>query len=135
MMTVAKKTDAQALTWMRGVCLALPDTSEGIHYGEIVFKVGNNMFASCGAKQGPRSIAFRVDPARTEQLLARAAGFSRYPYEKTGLVIKAGDVVDWDELRELLEESYRREAAPAAPTAPKKRAPAKKTTKKAARAR
>src|SRR5262245_54847115 len=95
---------------MRTVCLALPDTSEGIHYGEIVFKVGSKLFASCGDKNGLRTIVFRIEPKRTEQLIARDTRFRRYPFEKTALAIKASDVDDWDELRGFVEESYRREA-------------------------
>jgi predicted DNA-binding protein (MmcQ/YjbR family) len=101
-----KRTDAQALKWMREVCLAFPDTSEGLHYGEIVFKVGKEMFASCGDKRGPRTIVFQIDPKRTAALLARDPRYQRYPYEKSGVWIKAGDVQDWDAMRGYLEESY-----------------------------
>lgn len=121
---MAKKSDEQALKWMREVCFALPDTSEGVHYGEIVFKVGKEMFASCGDKRGPRTIVFKIDAQRTADLLASDPRFQRYPYEKTALWIKASDVDDWQQLREFVEESYRvilQEAAkPAkARTAPK----------------
>ena len=116
-----RKTDAQALKWMREVCLALPDASEGLHYGEIVFKVGAKMFASCGAKSGAREIVFRIDPKATEALLAANGAFTRYPFEKSALRIKASDVTDWDELRGYVEESYRREATPAKPAAKRKR--------------
>ena len=114
MIAMPKKTDAQALAWMRDVCLALPDTSEGNHYGEIVFKVGKAMFASCGAKNGAREIVFRIAPDATEALLASDSRFTRYPFEKSALRIKASDVDDWNALREHVEESYRREASPPA---------------------
>jgi predicted DNA-binding protein (MmcQ/YjbR family) len=132
---MAKKTDDQALKWMRATCLALPDTSEGIHYGEIVFKIGSKLFASCGDKKGPRTIVFRIDPEPTEQLLARDAGFTRYPFEKSALAIKASDVDDWDELRTFVEESYRREAAIAKPVKAAKPAKAAKATPKRAGAK
>lgn len=114
-----KKTDAQALAWMRDVCLALPDASEGIHYGEIVFKVGKAMFASCGAKKGAREIVFRIAPEATEALLASDTRFTRYPFEKSALRIKASDVDDWNALRDNVEESYRREAPAKTPAATK----------------
>jgi predicted DNA-binding protein (MmcQ/YjbR family) len=104
---MAKKNDEQALKWMREVCLALPDTSEGVHYGEIVFSVGKEMFASGGEKRGPRRIAFKIDARRTADLLARDQRFKRHPYEKTGLWIKASDVDDWQQMRSFVEESYR----------------------------
>jgi predicted DNA-binding protein (MmcQ/YjbR family) len=102
---------------MRSVCLALPGASEGVHYGEIVFQVGRKMFASCGAKHGPRTIVFRVGPERTEALLAAGRGFRRYAYEKTALEVAASEVADWEELRELVRESFRRETREAAGSA------------------
>ena len=116
------KTDDQALKWMREVCLALPGTSEGVHYGEIVFKVGPKLFASCGDKRGTCTIVFQIDARKTEELLAADARFARYPYEKSALWIKASDVDDWEQMRAFVEESYRRQAgggAPAKPTAKK----------------
>lgn len=127
MRTTPTKTDDEALQWMRDVCLALPNTSEGVHYGEIVFKVGTEMFASCGAKRGPRTIVFQINPKRTAELLETDARFRRYPYEKNGLWIKAAEVTDWEQLRAFVEESYQRFARPAASASP---APAAPTPKK-----
>jgi predicted DNA-binding protein (MmcQ/YjbR family) len=126
-MTTPTKTDDEALQWMRDVCFALPNTSEGVHYGEIVFKVGADMFASCGAKRGPRTIVFQINPKRTAELLETDKRFRRYPYEKSGLWIKAAEVTDWEQLRTFVEESYQRFARPAASASP---APAAATPKK-----
>ena len=114
-MAAKQKTPAQALAWMREVCLALPDTSEGVHYGEVVFKVGGKLFASCGNKRGPMTIVFRIDPKQTEQLLESDPRFQRYAFEKSALWINASDVTDWKQLREFVEQSYRREADAVAP--------------------
>ena len=122
-----KKTDAEALQWMRAVCSAYPEASEGVHYGEIVFKSAGQMFASCGDKRGPTMIVLGLAPEHTKQVLASNAHWKRYPYEKSGIMIAAADVVDWDEMRSFIDESYRIYAAPAAP----KRARPRASTKKA----
>jgi predicted DNA-binding protein (MmcQ/YjbR family) len=117
---MTKKSDAQALKWMRDVCLALPGTSEGTHFGEIVFKANGRLFASCGDKRGPRVIVFRIDAKRTAELLERDPRFRRYPFEKSALSIAAGDIDDWEQLRGFVEESYRTEAHPARKVKPAK---------------
>ena len=98
---------------MRAVCLALPAATEGVHFGEVVFKAGARLFASCGDKSGPRTIVFRIDAARTAELLARDPRYQRYPREKSALWIRAGDVDDWDQMRAFLEESHRLASHPA----------------------
>jgi hypothetical protein len=97
---------------------------EGVHYGDIVFKVGKEYFASCGAKRDPRTIVFKIDRQRTTDLLARDPRFKRYTYEKSALTIDASDVDDWQQMKALVEESYRLAAAP------KKSTPKKSTPKK-----
>jgi len=123
---MTKKTAAAALQWMHAVCLAYPDASEGVHYGEIVFKSNGKMFASCGDKRGPMMIVLGLAPEHTKQVLASNAHWKRYPYEKSGIMIAAADVDDWDEMRAFIDESHRMYASPA---------PAKKTKKKRAKKR
>ena len=127
---MTKKTDAQALKWMREVCLAYPDATEGVHYGEIVFKSAGKMFASCGDKRGPTMIVLGLAPGHGKDVLAQNPAWKRYPYEKSGIMIAAADVDDWDELRSFVDESYRRYAAPATAKQAKP-APKKKKKKKA----
>jgi hypothetical protein len=92
------------------------------------------MFASCGDKRGPRTIAFQIDAQRTADVLARDPRFQRYPYEKTALWIKASDVDDWDQLRAFVEESYRLRSQRAKPAKPKNATPKpRKTTKEASK--
>ena len=109
-----KKSDARALAWMREVCLALPGSSEGVHYGEVVFKAGGKLFASCGDKRGPRTIVVGLAPGHCAEVLARNPRFRRYPYGKRAIMIDASDVDDWREMRAFVEESYRLFAGPAA---------------------
>jgi hypothetical protein len=110
---MTKKSDAAALKWMREVCGSYPDASEGVHYGEIMFKSNGKMFASCGDKRGPTMIVLGLAPEHTKQVLAQNAHWKRYPYEKSGIMIAAADVDDWVELRSFIDESHRIYAAPA----------------------
>jgi predicted DNA-binding protein (MmcQ/YjbR family) len=128
---MTRKTDAAALQWMREVCLAYPNAAEGVHYGEIVFKSNGKMFASCGDKRGPTMIVLGLAPEHTKQVLAQNAHWQRYPYEKSGIMIAAADVDDWDELRSFIDESHRMYASPAPKKAPKPTA--KKRARKAKR--
>lgn len=130
-MTTRKKSDAEALQWMREVCLALPDTSEGVHYGEIMFKAGKNGFASCGDKRGPMMIVLGLEPEHTQQVLAQNSKWQRYPYEKRAIMIKASDIDDWDEIRAFVAESHRVHGtrAPKARTAPNRASSTTKATK------
>jgi hypothetical protein len=132
---MTKKTDAAALQWMREVCLAYPDASEGIHYGEITFKSGNKMFASCGDKRGPTMIVLGLSPGHSKQVLATNPNWKRYPYEKSGIMIAAADVDDWDEMRSFVDESYRKYAAPAPAKQAKPAKKAKPAVKKRAKKR
>jgi hypothetical protein len=51
------------LTRMREVCLLLPETVEAEHFGEVCFRVGKRIFASCGEKAGVCRLVFQLEPA------------------------------------------------------------------------
>jgi hypothetical protein len=125
-------TATDALEKMREICLALPDTREGPHFGDVMFYVGKKPFASCGTKQGACEIIFQLEPAHAEGLLATDARFTRYPRDKRGIVLKADDVKSWSEVKALITESY--DIVTKAKPATKKTATKKKvaTTKKKA---
>jgi hypothetical protein len=135
-------TATEALEKMREICLALPDTREGPHFGDVMFYVGKKPFASCGTKQGACEIIFQLEPAHAEGLLATDARFTRYPRDKRGIVLKADDVKSWSEVKALITESYDivtkakpapKNAATKKQVATKKKAATKKAaTKKAA---
>jgi hypothetical protein len=57
-------TAEAALAKMRAICLALPGSSEAVHFGEACFRVGKRIFASCGGEAGFGEVEasdFRVD--------------------------------------------------------------------------
>ena len=54
------KSALRAIRVMREVCLALPETSEGLQFGMPVWRVGRRVFAQCYSYEGPVHAAFWV---------------------------------------------------------------------------
>jgi predicted DNA-binding protein (MmcQ/YjbR family) len=101
----AAPSEKRALEEMRAICLAFPNAKESRHFGSPSFKVGSNMFATFNTKD-PTSIVFAPQPERAARLLATDRRFRQYPRAKQGIMIDAAAVTDWNELRDLLRESY-----------------------------
>src|SRR5262245_18842807 len=100
-------TPHTALRMMREICLSLPETSEGEHFGEASFRVGKRIFATCGEKGGVCRLVFQLEAKHARRLVASDPHFEPYPRQKNGVWIDAADVKDWDEVRALVLESYR----------------------------
>jgi predicted DNA-binding protein (MmcQ/YjbR family) len=103
---MAKSTNA--LERMREICLSLPDTKETPTWGSPHFRVGEKIFAGCSEEKGKGSIGFKLEMAHAAAIVSRP-GFSRAPYvgHKGWVSLDVGSVSDWDEVRELVHESYR----------------------------
>ena len=100
---------------LRAICLALPEAIERETWGEATFRVREKIFAmghdgettavTCKARPGVQEMLVSADPER----------FYVPPY--TGhngwIGVRLTVPVDWDELEDLISESYRM-------TAPKK---------------
>lgn len=101
-----------ALRLMREIVSALPDTSEGTHYGKASFKVQRKMFATFGdEKIGEGKIAcgmiVGLEPEHCKLVLAndpRFAPFREYP---NCVFLAAAEMKNRDEVRDLVAESYR----------------------------
>ena len=100
-----------ALQKARALSAALPGTSERPHFGEVMFYVGKQGFASCGEKDGSCRFVFELEPAHAERLLQTDPRFARYPFARQCLVLHAVEARSWAEVKELLLESYRIAAA------------------------
>jgi predicted DNA-binding protein (MmcQ/YjbR family) len=112
-------TAADALAKMREICLALPDTREGDHFGDTAFFVKGKLFATCGGKHGACEIVLGLQPDHAAALVASDPRFRPYPRDRRAVVIDAANVKRWSEVRALLSESYElRKPA----SAPRKRA-------------
>jgi predicted DNA-binding protein (MmcQ/YjbR family) len=101
------KTSA-LLTRFRAICLALPDTKETPTWGQPHFRVTDKIFAGFGEEKGKTSIGFKLEMEHARAIL-RDARFSPAPYVgHKGWVSMdlSGGVKDWDEVRDLVLESY-----------------------------
>jgi predicted DNA-binding protein (MmcQ/YjbR family) len=97
----------------RAICLSLPETEEVFveAWGHPTFRVGPNqkMFASCSAPDAERSgLGMKVDKAHQQALVHTDKRFSVAAYVgKHGWIsVDASGPLDWDEVRELVIESY-----------------------------
>ncbi|HEX2524072.1 MAG TPA: MmcQ/YjbR family DNA-binding protein [Terriglobia bacterium] len=101
------KTDA-ALARIRKICLALPDTKETMTWGKPHFRVGEKIFAGYGEENGKRTVGFKLEMAHAN-LAVQVPGFSRAPYvgDKGWVSLETDSVSDWEDVREMILESYR----------------------------
>jgi predicted DNA-binding protein (MmcQ/YjbR family) len=97
-----------ALTKMRKICLTLPDTKETPTWGQPHFRVGEKIFAGLGEEKGTLTVGFKLEKDLAEAIIRRP-GFSRAPYvgQHGWVSLDVGSVRDWDEVRELIHQSYR----------------------------
>jgi hypothetical protein len=101
------------LARLRKICLALPEATEKGAWGEPTFRVGDKLFAMydnnhhgadriavwCKAPPGVQEILVNADPHK----------FFVPPYvgHKGWIGVRLDGKVDWDEVAEILEDSYR----------------------------
>jgi predicted DNA-binding protein (MmcQ/YjbR family) len=98
------------LTDLRRVCLALPETAEVEAWGRPTFRAGKKIFAVfTGSEEDRYTVIFKPDAEERPALLGDDRFYSP-PYWGPGgwlgLDLTAGPV-DWDEVAELVETSYR----------------------------
>jgi len=100
-------TDA-ALARIRKICLSLPDTKETMTWGKPHFRVGEKIFAGYGEENGKRVVGFKLEMAHAT-IAVQVPGFSRAPYvgHKGWVSLETDSVKDWDEVCEMILESYR----------------------------
>jgi len=98
---------------LRGICLALPDSSEVEAWGHPTFRVGvgkaQRIFCACGFYGDVRSISWKCEPDVQHALVASDPRFTIAAYVgKHGWVsFRAEGKLDWGLLREAVKESYR----------------------------
>ena len=106
---------------IREYCLSFPHATEKLQWGDdLCFKIGGKIFAIVGL-DNPRA-CFKCTPDTFAELIERedirpAPYVGRYKW----VMLDRLDAVRWDELRELIRQSYEMVAA---------RAPKKKSGKK-----
>jgi predicted DNA-binding protein (MmcQ/YjbR family) len=95
------------LARVRAICLSLPDTKETPTWGQPHFRVGEKIFAGCGEEKGRVSIGFKLEMNHARAIV-KDPRFTPAPYvgHKGWVSLDGARVTDWDELRELILESY-----------------------------
>lgn len=105
--------DDPYLEQLRAVCLALPEAVEVEAWGRPTFRAGKKMFAVfSGTDDHPYSVAFKPEPAERPALVGDARFYSPPylgPHGWLALDFAAAPV-EWDEVAELVECSYRQVA-------------------------
>jgi predicted DNA-binding protein (MmcQ/YjbR family) len=99
-------TATEALRKMREICLALPATREGDHFGKTAFYVKGKLFATCGGKDGLCEITFGLEPDHAAALAENDPRFKPYPRDRRGVVLDAANVKRWGEVKALILKSY-----------------------------
>ncbi len=93
---------------LRTICLALPDVSETVKWGNPTFVAGKKIFAVLDKHGGRPCIALRVAAAKRAMLL-RDGRFYAAPYDREGAwVCMHADIrLNWREIGVLLRASHR----------------------------
>ena len=95
---------------LRGLCLRLPDTVEAGGVGNPSFKVRGKIFAMQHGHEGRASFWVKARPGVQPMLVGHdSERFFVPPYvgHHGWVGVRLDADVDWDELADLIEESYR----------------------------
>lgn len=105
--------DDPHLAELRQVCLALPETAEVEAWGRPTFRAGKKMFAIfSGTEERPHGVIFKPEPDERPALVQDERFYSPPYFGPSGWLALDLDAapVDWDEVAELVEGSYRQVA-------------------------
>jgi len=104
---------AALLMRLRKICSQLPDATETVSFGHPTFQVGGKTFAVFEQYKGELGLALKVEK-ELQQIFLKDPRFYMTPYiGKHGWVtlrIEASGI-NWTEVREMLQGSYRLVAA------------------------
>lgn len=93
---------------LRKVCLALPNATETLTFGHPTFQVAQKTFCVLEQYKGELSIAVKVGK-QVQAVFLKDDRFFRTPYvgQHGWVSLRAIGKLNWDEIRELAEGSYR----------------------------
>jgi predicted DNA-binding protein (MmcQ/YjbR family) len=100
----------EVMEQIRSACLRLPETFEKPAWTGAQWRIRNRTFAhvlAVDTPEGPVTImTFRSEGAELDALRRTGHPFFRPAWGKNGVGMVIDDGVDWDEVAELLTESY-----------------------------
>jgi predicted DNA-binding protein (MmcQ/YjbR family) len=95
---------------IREICLSLPEAYEEETWGEATFRVRKKIFAMAADHDGGRSVCMKACREDQQALLSQGEPFFYPSYVGSkgwiGVDLRS-QAVDWDEITELVTESYR----------------------------
>ncbi len=98
---------------LRQICLALPEATEQETWGDPTFRVRGKIFAMPKRGDGRLSLWCKAPPGAQDLLVgANPARFFVPPYvgHRGWIGVRLDSAPDWDEIAELVAESYQRTA-------------------------
>jgi predicted DNA-binding protein (MmcQ/YjbR family) len=96
---------------LREICLDLPEANATANFSERWFRAGKKVFATFGVHEGRPTLAFRAVPMARDELLEDGRFFPTPHMHHNGwLSVRLDGSVDWDEVEELVLDSYRQRA-------------------------
>lgn len=107
------RDDDPFLTELRQICLALPECAEVEAWGRPTFRAGKKMFAVFeGNKQHPYAVVFKPEAEERPALLEDARFYIPAYFGPGGWLSLdfTAAPVEWAEVAELMETSYRQVA-------------------------
>src|ERR1700722_8235445 len=96
------------IDWVREYCLALPHTTEKVQWGDdLVFKIGERMYAVVALKPGDHWFAFKCTPEEFSALVERP-GIVPAPClaRAQWVALDTYDALSADEIKRLLSQAY-----------------------------
>ncbi len=99
---------------IRDIALGFPEATERETWGHPTFRVRDKIFVTYGVdEEGGRQVTMKAAPGEQESLLAEGAPFflPKYVGSKGWIGIHVDDDTDWQDMAELVADSYR-EIAP-----------------------
>jgi predicted DNA-binding protein (MmcQ/YjbR family) len=97
-----------ALDELRKICLALPDAAEGVAWAHPVWRVGKAMFAGYEEVRGKWCVNVKLEVLHADLLRddPRIVA-TQYLGGKRWVSLEAVAIDDWDEIADMVLESYR----------------------------
>ena len=98
------------LAAVRRICLDLPEATEQETWGHPTFRVRSKIFAGIGRDDdGLVTMSMKAAPGEQASLLATGDPFfmPKYVGSKGWIGIIIDDKTDWEEVAELIDDSYR----------------------------
>jgi predicted DNA-binding protein (MmcQ/YjbR family) len=96
------------IDWVREYCLALPHTTERVQWGDdLVFKIGEKMYAAVALEPGDHWLAFKCTPEEFSALVERP-GIVPAPYlaRAQWVALETYDALPTGDIKRLLCQAY-----------------------------